>query len=213
MYSLVDSLKKIRDQLLKDNPFEYNKAIITYLAILIDRVATRQISLSFWDITREGATNPFGKQAIQMVFDYIEVNPFCESSGSALNQLDWITRYIESECVIPFSTILQNASSGEKTQFPEKYITSVVTDPPYYDAIALTICSSCSVLIVFIFCYSSSTSFKINSSVLTCSSTKWFVAIIHALECLQMASIFSFFFRFFFLQIRSEIVCKFSWLY
>ncbi len=136
MYSLVDSLKLIRDQLLKDNSFEYNKAIITYLAILIDRVATRQISLSFWDITREGATNPFGKQAIQMVFDYIEVNPFCESSGSALNQLDWITRYIESECEIPFSTILQNASSGEKTQFSEKYITTVVTDPPYYDAIA-----------------------------------------------------------------------------
>lgn len=136
MYSFVESLKVIRESLHRGESVEYSRSLITYLAILIDRIATRQISLSFWDITREGATNPFGKQAIQMVFDYIEVNPFCESSGSALNQLDWITRYIESECETPFSTILQNASSGEKNQFSEKFITAVVTDPPYYDAIA-----------------------------------------------------------------------------
>lgn len=73
---------------------------------------------------------------IPMVFDFPESNPFCSSSGSALNQLNWLTRYIESECEYSFSTILQNASSGEKTQFPKKYLTAVVTDPPYYDAIA-----------------------------------------------------------------------------
>jgi putative DNA methylase len=135
MYSLVKSINSIKLH-FKDENLDYRKAVILYLAILVDRISTRQISLSFWDITRETATNPFGKQAIQMVFDYIEVNPFCESSGSALNQLDWITRYIESECNSPFSTVLQNASSGEKEQFPEKYITAVITDPPYYDAIA-----------------------------------------------------------------------------
>ena len=78
-----------------------------------------------------------GRQAIPMVFDYPESNPFCASSGSAINQLEWISRYIESESQYCFSiNSVNNASSGEKTQFSEKFITAVVTDPPYYDAIA-----------------------------------------------------------------------------
>ena len=71
-----------------------------------------------------------------MVFDYPESNPFCNSSGSALNQLEWITRYIESESNSPFAALFANASSGEKGQFAAKTLTAVVTDPPYYDAIA-----------------------------------------------------------------------------
>ena len=71
-----------------------------------------------------------------MVFDFPEPNIFSKSTGGSLNQLEWIIRYIESESVQPFSTHLQNASSGERTQFSAKYLTAVVTDPPYYDAIA-----------------------------------------------------------------------------
>jgi len=55
---------------------------------------------------------------------------------SAINQLQWLRRYLESESANAFSTILQNASSGEKEQFVEKFLTAVVTDPPYYDAVA-----------------------------------------------------------------------------
>ncbi|MCP4020654.1 MAG: DUF1156 domain-containing protein, partial [Desulfobacteraceae bacterium] len=68
-------------------------------------------------------------------FDYPEVYPFTESSGGIHNMIDWITRYIVSE-KNDFWTICNNSSSGEKNQFPEKFITTVVTDPPYYDAIA-----------------------------------------------------------------------------
>lgn len=71
-----------------------------------------------------------------MAADYPESNPFCSSSGSGLNQLDWVKRYIESESSTPFTASFLNASSGEKSQFNSKEITSVVTDPPYYDAIA-----------------------------------------------------------------------------
>lgn len=35
-----------------------------------------------------------------------------------------------------FSTVCKNASSGEKSQFDDKELTAVITDPPYYDAIA-----------------------------------------------------------------------------
>jgi adenine-specific DNA methylase len=71
-----------------------------------------------------------------MVFDFPESNPFSDSSGSALNHLEWITRYILSESDNAIASKAAHASSGEKEQFPSKSLSAVVTDPPYYDAIA-----------------------------------------------------------------------------
>ena len=53
-----------------------------------------------------------------------------------MNMLEWILRYLDSESGIEFPALFANASSGEKTQFQHKELTAVVTDPPYYDAIA-----------------------------------------------------------------------------
>ena len=118
------------------NQSNYTNILFTYLSIWFDRIAVANTSLGRWDNAREGIQTPFSRQAIAMVFDYPESNPFCNSSGSALNQLEWITRYIESESNCPFAALFANASSGEKGQFAAKTLTAVVTDPPYYDAIA-----------------------------------------------------------------------------
>lgn len=115
---------------------QYIQALLTYLAIWIDRITVANTSLGRWHNGRETIEHPFSRQAIAMVFDYPESNPFCASSGSATNQLEWILRYLDSESTSPFGTILKNASSGEKSQFGAKQLTAVVTDPPYYDAIA-----------------------------------------------------------------------------
>ena len=115
---------------------DYLNALYTYLAIWFDRIAVANTSLGRWHISGEKLEHPFSRQAIAMVFDYPESNPFCTSSGSATNQLEWVTRYIESESENPFAASFANASSGEKSQFVAKTLTAVVTDPPYYDAIA-----------------------------------------------------------------------------
>jgi putative DNA methylase len=130
--TFVNKFKKV----LLTNDNDYNTCLKTLLAIWIDRLASRLTSFGIMNVKRETIEHPFGRQAIPMTFDYPESNPFANVGGGALNQLEWILRYIDSESFIPFSTILQNASSGEKSQFPDKYLTAVVTDPPYYDAIA-----------------------------------------------------------------------------
>ena len=114
----------------------YGKALNTILALWIDRIILISTSFGRWSPKVAAIVHLFGRQAIAMTADYPESNPFCSSSGSALNQLDWVVRYIESESMLPFVAHFFNASSGEKTQFGCKEITSVVTDPPYYDAIA-----------------------------------------------------------------------------
>ena len=114
----------------------YFKSVITYLAIWIDRIAIVNTSFGVWHTGGEKLERIMGRQAIPMTFDYPESNPFCTSSGSALNQLDWLNRYFDSESSNSFAACFANASSGDKKQFDLKSITSVVTDPPYYDAIA-----------------------------------------------------------------------------
>lgn len=135
-------LQTLRNKLdgLKENfqngQDEYKKGIITYLAILIDRLSIINTSFGRLDVSRENIQHPFSRQAIPFMFDFPESNPFCSSTGSAENQISWITRYIESESDGFVPAICNNAASGDKSQFKTKELSATVTDPPYYDAIA-----------------------------------------------------------------------------
>jgi adenine-specific DNA methylase len=119
---------------LKNN--DYHLALQTYLAIWINRIASYTTSFGRWIPQNEQLTSVFGKQAIPMVFDYPEVSLFSPSTSGPLNQLEWVLMYLDSENKSPFISNCINASSGDKTQFNQKYLNAVVTDPPYYDAIA-----------------------------------------------------------------------------
>lgn len=135
MLQQFESVKK----LLPQN--EYFQTIVSYLAIWFDRVAIANTSFGVYHTSREKLERIMGRQAVAMSFDYPESNPFCGLSGSAENQLDWLIRYFDSECGSCFSAVFANASSGDRLQFDKKSLTAVVTDPPYYDAIAYADCS------------------------------------------------------------------------
>jgi len=132
--NMIENLSQLKKQLNHDS--DYSKAVIHYLVILIDRLIVINTSFGRWHVGRETMEHPFARQAIPMIFDFPESNPFCSSTGSAANQISWLVRYIESEGNTPFFSTCCNSSSGERTQFEEKFIDAVVTDPPYYDAIA-----------------------------------------------------------------------------
>ena len=133
LHAFVRNFNELKKQLGNNN---YGKAILTFLAIWIDKLALVNTSLGRWHNKKEEIEHPFSRQAIAMVLDFPESNPFCERTGSAINQLEWVLRYIKTESGSPFPSTFSNASSGEKQQFEPKSITTVVTDPPYYDAIA-----------------------------------------------------------------------------
>lgn len=114
----------------------YSDALKVYLSLWIDRIVLVNTSMGRWNMRRETVEHMYNRQAISMKSDFPESNPFCASSGSATNMLDWVLRYIEAESTCFFTCIFSNASSGDKLQFSNKELTAVVTDPPYYDAIA-----------------------------------------------------------------------------
>ena len=133
LYAFSNELKEL---VIKQDDAEYSKVIKTYMAILIDRIAVRMSSFGKWHTLQDTVENLFGRQAIQMNFEYPELDPFSNISSSAYGQLESIVSYITEESSHNFISSVKNVASGDKLSFDKKSLTAVVTDPPYYDAIA-----------------------------------------------------------------------------
>ena len=118
------------------NDNKYKEAVRVYLSLWVDRVASYCTSFGRWIPKNEQLASVFGKQAVPMVFDYPEVCILSTTTSGALNQLSLILGYINHESSNPFWSICNNSASGDKMQFNKKELDVVVTDPPYYDAIA-----------------------------------------------------------------------------
>lgn len=54
----------------------YADAVVTYLALAVSGMADTVSSLATWESTGEKVRGLFGRQAIPMVWDFAEVNPF-----------------------------------------------------------------------------------------------------------------------------------------
>lgn len=109
----------------------YGEAVGVYLAFVIDRLVDRGSSICSWDSSREGLRNTFGRQAIPMVWDYAEANPFSNSSGCFDNMLEWIIK-----CILEFPAS-QVAEVGQFDAQRDCGLRDIMvsTDPPYYDNI------------------------------------------------------------------------------
>ena len=108
----------------------YADAVATYLGLAVSRLTDRCSTLASWQSTGEKVRNVFGRQAIPMVWDYAEIDPFSSSSGNFLGQVEWVARCVD---VAPAS---QGATAVSASASSRDYSGMVVsTDPPYYDNI------------------------------------------------------------------------------
>lgn len=109
----------------------YGQAVGVYLAFLVDKLADRGSTICSWDSSREGLRNTFGRQAIPMTWDFAEGDPFCDSSGSYENALQWVIKSVEELSRGAIGIARQwDAQSDNKMRG-----IMVSTDPPYYDNI------------------------------------------------------------------------------
>jgi adenine-specific DNA methylase len=111
---------------------EYATAIATYLAFCVDRIADYNSSLAIWAVSGEFVAHTFGRQALPMVWDYFELNPFAEATGDWRGAQHWVMRAIEHCRTIP-SVVLVSQGSATVLRYEQDHFAAVVTDPPYYD--------------------------------------------------------------------------------
>ena len=129
----VNATQELRQKLDNSSPV-WNEAVIANLALATDRLADYSSSICSWNNGREVIRNTFARFALPMVWDYIEVNPLSNSSGSYSGALDWVVRVVAHALKAAKSAETPVVLNSSVTEATGEYDV-IVTDPPYYDAI------------------------------------------------------------------------------
>lgn len=109
----------------------YADAVGVYLGLSSSKASMFLNTLSRWR-SGEGKTAPaFGRQAIAMVWDYADVNPFAGAGGDIKGVIDG-----GAKSILNFSASPNGYASQQDAQTQSISADKVVsTDPPYYDNI------------------------------------------------------------------------------
>ena len=135
--SLITFAEKIRESfkmIIAENcDRDYAKAIVSYLGLILSRHSSYNATLCWWEPLGERSFNVFGRQALPMVFDYSEQNPFSILTGN------WgLQTKICSEIIEQISSIQNNCTliitqlSATNLNYKDNYFDAIFTDPPYY---------------------------------------------------------------------------------
>jgi len=117
------------------------------LGLGFNKLADKATSLCRWKASAEYmAGNTFSRQALGLVWDFCEAQPFAGASGDWLAEIDWIAKVIESVGQIYHQGQVQQADACI-SPLPDESAGVWFTDPPYYDAIDYAHCSD------FFFCW------------------------------------------------------------
>lgn len=130
MTTFCDLVAEAREKLLADGADEaYADAVTTYLGLCIGRLANRCSSQSFWNPNRDTVEQVFARNALPMIWVYAEANPFSDSSGNFLGQVEYLANALDRVPARGRATVqqLDAAASGPGRA------AMVCTDPPYYD--------------------------------------------------------------------------------
>ena len=133
LVTFSDLVSKARDQAVIDGASsDYADAIATYLSFGIDKLTTTNCSICSWQTDPTRLVAAFSRQAIPMVWDYAEANPFSGAAGDYQLAVGSIAEVLErlysggGEARV----VQLDATSGSSSSQ-----TIFSTDPPYYDNI------------------------------------------------------------------------------
>ena len=120
------------DMLRQGYSQERAKAVVTYLAMTLDKIADANNSFCRWEPVAQCSRALFSRQAIPMLWDFGENVPIGESAGSWVQHA---TRALDSIHLTEGTgaPALVSRGSATKLRFEPGTFDAVVTDPPYYD--------------------------------------------------------------------------------
>ncbi len=129
---LPDDPKPLRDG--GTGATAYADAVGVYLAFAVDKSSVYWSSLCPWlnQPKNEIVGNTFGRQALPMMWDFAEANPFSDSGGNIDKQVDYLTKSMVQSLS---GLVPGQASQNDAAQQSVSRGKVICTDPPYYDNI------------------------------------------------------------------------------
>ena len=142
--TFVDLVQMVREQVERDataagipltcdtGAAAYANAIAMYLSLCVSKLANRSSKQCFWDNQGANVQHVFARQALSMMWDYAEGNPFSESTGNFLGQAEYLISVLLN---LPQPQQYGHSTIQDAATQVLSHSKVVSTDPPYYDNI------------------------------------------------------------------------------
>ena len=121
-----------QEMIRNSNERDYARAVTTYLAVQLDKIASSSNIICRWQPNGEKIADVFSRQALPMVWDYPEVNVLTGASRSFRELFKDVITNIEYQSLIRDAS---NVAQSSATCLPylDNSFDAILTDPPYYD--------------------------------------------------------------------------------
>jgi putative DNA methylase len=109
----------------------YAEAVGAYLAMAVSKETVSLVTQARWRAGEGKSAPAFGRQALPMVWDFADLNPFAGAGGDFMGIIDAAEKVIQASPATPAGHSAQLDASTQATSRDKV----VSTDPPYYDNI------------------------------------------------------------------------------
>lgn len=118
-----------------NNDINLSKTTQICLTLAVDRIIDQISSLVSWVASIEVVTHTFTRQALPMIWDFVEPNPFGGAGGDFGGAVNWVLKVIEHISALQVTSGQVENISATESLLPNDSANAIITDPPYYDAV------------------------------------------------------------------------------
>ena len=132
LVSILDILRRTEARLTEQHGVEYGCAIMSYMALILNKTVERYCRLSPWRSDSGRIVDCFALQSLKPTVDYAEAAPhhlWQQSTESVLGGLGAALSAADG------STYVVQRGSATNLPYDNEYFDAICTDPPYYDSI------------------------------------------------------------------------------
>ncbi|MDO8586445.1 MAG: DUF1156 domain-containing protein [Armatimonadota bacterium] len=109
--------------------------LVALLALAASRCAEQSTSLVRWRTTVEAVAGTFGRQALPIMWDFVEIVITADGGSSYIAATEWVAEVVAAlTCAIRRAGQVELSDACE-SPIPTSSAGAIFTDPPYYDAI------------------------------------------------------------------------------
>ncbi|MBI5093540.1 MAG: DUF1156 domain-containing protein [Candidatus Hydrogenedentes bacterium] len=132
--TLASKVKALSEKQFKLKDVAFGRALKTILAFAVDRQADSNTSLCSWRSSSQDIGHTFGRQALPIVWDYVECNLFSGATRDWSNAVEGTLKAINGVIGIKTCGEAHRASATQQS-LPDDSSAIFFTDPPYYDLV------------------------------------------------------------------------------
>ena len=136
LFTLIKNIRRAHAEML-DEGMEHDRAraLATYFALAFGRLVNSFTRFCRWQVRDQITAQAVGdRQALKMVYDFSEINPFASTAGCLPFAFENETFCIRELAKVKSPTFVARGNA-EKLFYDDETFDAVITDPPYYSSI------------------------------------------------------------------------------